>query len=115
MALRTVLDTVFLSSIESSMRFLIVQRRALGVAIPKEQLRQTVPIKGDVIISECPDPEFGRSVFSACVYNSGPGPDIIPRLHDVKITGMTQGGLNLTGVEKIGDAYYAQSWWCRFA
>ncbi len=28
---------------------------------------------------------------------------------------MIQGGLNLTGVEKIGDAYYSQSWWCPFA
>ncbi|WP_240539534.1 MULTISPECIES: hypothetical protein [Pseudomonas] len=69
------------------MRFLIVQRRVFGVAIPKEQLRQIAPIKGDVIFSECPDPEFGRSVFSTCVYSSSPGLDIIPRLHDVRITG----------------------------
>ncbi|UQI33110.1 hypothetical protein M3M50_10920 [Pseudomonas bijieensis] len=95
------------------MKFLIVQRRVLGVAIPKNELRNVQPVIGDIIISECPDPDFGRSVFSAMVFNSGPGPDILPRLHDVKITGMAHNGMNLTGVEKIGDAFYSQSWWCR--
>lgn len=96
------------------MKFLIVPRRVLGVAIPKNELRSVQPVSGHVIISECQDLDFGRPVLTASVFQSGPGPEAIPRLRDVKITSMAHGGLNLTGVEKIGDAFYAQSWWCRF-
>lgn len=95
------------------MRFVITPRRRLGIAIPKEQLRHAESFVGDVIISECKSPEFGRSVLSAEIYTSGPGPGLLPPLLDVKIMGMSHGGMSLSGIEKIGDAYYAQSWWCR--
>lgn len=95
------------------MRFIITRRRVLGVAIPKEKLRTAETVRGDIIISECLDPDFGRSVFSAHIFKTHPGPDVIPPLIDVKMTGMAHNGMNLTGVEKIGDTFYAQSWWCR--
>lgn len=95
------------------MNFQIVPRRVLGVAIPKTELRSVQPVSGHVIISECHDPDFGRSVLKAEVFKTNSGPDILPPLIDVKITGMAQSGMNLSGMEKIGDAFYAQSWWCR--
>lgn len=95
------------------MLFLIVRRRNLGVAIPTDQLRKLQPLSGDVHITECRDDSLGRSTISAWVFKSGPGKDVIPRLLDVKITGMAQGGMNLSGVEEVDGAYYAQSWWCR--
>ena len=39
--------------------------------------------------------------------------DIIPRLHDAKLNGMAQLGININGVEEIDGVLYAQSWWCR--
>jgi len=39
-----------------------------------------------------------------------PGPDIIPRLHDTKVDGMAQLGVNINGVEDIDGVLYAQSW-----
>jgi hypothetical protein len=109
----SVIDTVLLSSIETSMKFLIVPRRVLGVAIPKEQLRDVQPVSGDIVISECHNEDLGRSSVSAQVYKTNSGPDILPPLLDVRITGMAQNGMSLSGVEKVGDAFYAQSWWCR--
>lgn len=95
------------------MYFLITPRRRNGVALSKEELRRTPPVRGDIHIHECRNDQLGRATFSAWVFNSGSGPDILPQLHDVKITGMAQGGMNLNGIEQIGDVFYAQSWWCR--
>ncbi|MCP6694642.1 hypothetical protein [Pseudomonas donghuensis] len=95
------------------MRFLILRRRKLGVAIPADQLRKMQPLAGDIQISECHDAGLGRSTVSAWIFSSGPGADVFPRLLDVKITGMAQVGMNLTGTEEVDGAYYAQSWWCR--
>jgi len=36
-----------------------------------------------------------------------------PRLHDAKVNGMAQLGMNINGVEDIDGVLYAQSWWCR--
>ncbi|MBC3948370.1 hypothetical protein [Pseudomonas folii] len=96
------------------MRYLIVRRRHLGVAIDKTQLRKIQPVLGDIHISEMPNETLGRTTISAWLFSSAPNaPDILPRLLDVQVTGMSHNGMNLTGVEQIGDAFYAQSWWCR--
>jgi hypothetical protein len=56
---------------------------------------------------------LGRTTTTAWIFSSAPGENILARLLDVRITGMATGGMNLTGVEMIDDALYAQSWWCR--
>ncbi|MGO0694151.1 hypothetical protein ACTORG_11720 [Pseudomonas guariconensis] len=95
------------------MNFLIVRRRELGVAIPKEKLRKVQPIKGDVHIVETHSEALGRVATQAWVFKSSPGPEIIPRLLDAKVNGMAQLGININGVEEVDGALYAQSWWCR--
>lgn len=95
------------------MKFLIVRRRVLGVAIPKEKLRDVQPVRAEIIISECRNEDLGRSSMSAQLFKTNSDPDILPPLLDVRITGMAQNGMSLNGVEKVGDAFYAQSWWCR--
>lgn len=96
------------------MHYLIVRRRHLGVAIDIKQLCKIQPVRGDIHISEMENRALGRTTISAWVFSSAPhSPDILPRLLDVRITGMAQTGMNLTGVEQIGDTFYSQSWWCR--
>lgn len=96
------------------MHYLIVQRRRYGVAIDKKELRKIQPVRGDIQITEMPNDKMGRTTISAWLFSSAPNaPDILPPLLDVRITGMGSTGMNLTGVEQIGDAFYAQSWWCR--
>ncbi|MCY1454017.1 hypothetical protein D9M71_710490 [compost metagenome] len=104
---------LYFYTVAFSMRFLILRRRQLGVAIPTDQLRKMQPLAGDIQISECHSESLGRSTTSAWIFGSGPGPDVFPRLLDVKITGMAQVGMNLSGIEEVDGAFYAQSWWCR--
>ncbi|MNN29899.1 hypothetical protein D3C81_1435210 [compost metagenome] len=95
------------------MYFLLVRRRESGVAIPSAQLRNVQPLKADVHIGDHHSETLGRVSTQAWVFNPTPGPDIIPRLLDAKITTMAQGGISITGVEEIDGVLYAQSWWCR--
>lgn len=67
----------------------------------------------DIHIGDSPNSSMGRVSTEAWVFNPSPGADVIPRLIDVKITGMAQSGMNLTGIEEVDGAFYAQSWWCR--
>lgn len=95
------------------MYFLIVRRRALGIAIPPEILKKMPPIRADVHIGDHHSEVLGRVATQAWVFNPTPGPDIIPRLHDAKVNGMAQLGININGVEEVDGVLYAQSWWCR--
>ncbi|MBD1555181.1 hypothetical protein [Pseudomonas typographi] len=94
------------------MHFYIVRRRELGVAISKTELQKVQPIRGNIQISECKHPVLGRSTISAWVFKSQ-GPEVMPELLDVRITHMAQSGMSLSGIEQVGDCFYAQSWWCR--
>ncbi|MEE9944096.1 MAG: hypothetical protein PBV00_07155 [Pseudomonas asiatica] len=109
------------------MYFLIVRRRVNGVAIPSDQLRKiqplradihigdhhSEPLRADIHIGDHHSEPLGRVSTQAWVFNPSPGPDIIPRLHDAKLNGMAQLGININGVEEIDGVLYAQSWWCR--
>jgi hypothetical protein len=95
------------------MLFKILRRRVRGVAIPMEKLSKMQPLLADVHISESPCEVLGRSTTSAWVFSASPGTDIIPRLLDARVTGMAQGGMNITGIEEVDGVLYAQSWWCR--
>jgi hypothetical protein len=96
------------------MHYLIVRRRHFGVAIEKIELRKIEPVRADIQITEIPNDRLGRTTISAWLFSSAPNaPDILPPLLDVRITSMATNGMSLSGVEQIGDAFYAQSWWCR--
>ncbi|WP_312151959.1 hypothetical protein [Pseudomonas sp.] len=95
------------------MYFLIVRRRERGVALPPEQLRKVQALRADIHIGDHHSEPLGRVSTQAWVFNSAPGPDIIPRLHDAKVNGMAQLGININGLEDIDGVLYAQSWWCR--
>lgn len=95
------------------MYFLLVRRRENGVAIPAERLRKVKPLRADIHIGDHHSEPLGRVSTQAWVFNSSPGPDIIPRLHDAKVNGMAQLGININGLEDIDGVLYAQSWWCR--
>lgn len=99
---------------QSQMRYLIVPRRRFGAAIGIKELQRATPIKGDIQISELENTTLKRVTISAWLFKTSEKlPDVLPPLLDVRITGMASGGMNLTGIEQIGDAFYAQSWWCR--
>ena len=96
-----------------AMHFLLVRRRHLGVAIPSKELSKIQPIKADVHIHESHSQAIGRCCVEAWVHSAVAGRDVIPRLLDAKVNGMAQLGLNISGIEEVDGAFYAQSWWCR--
>ena len=95
------------------MHFLITQRRRLGVALTAKEVRDTIPVKGDVQINESANSSLGRVTTEAFILRSGEGPDVLPRLIDARVTGLGTLGMNISGIEQIDDAFYFQSWWCR--
>ncbi|WP_236183495.1 hypothetical protein [Pseudomonas juntendi] len=95
------------------MYFLLVRRRLDGVAIPTKQLGKVQPLRADIHIGDYHSESLGRVATQAWVFNPTPGPDMIPRLHDAKVNGMAQLGMNINGVEDIDGVLYVQSWWCR--
>ena len=95
------------------MYFLLVRRREHGVAIPSAQLGKIQPLRADIHIGDHHSELLGRVATQAWVFNRTPGPDIIPRLHDAKVNGMAQLGININGIEEVDGVLYAQSWWCR--
>lgn len=76
------------------------------------QLRKIQSLRAEVHIGDHHS-EPGRVATQAWVFSPTPDPDIIPRLHDAKVNGMAQLGMNINGVEDIDGVLYAQSWWCR--
>lgn len=97
------------------MYVLITPRRQMGVAVPKEQLSKITPLRGDVQIVESQCTALGRITREAFILNSvGHAPDSLPRLLDASVTSMGTQGMNVTGIEQVGEAFYFQSWWCRF-
>lgn len=97
------------------MKCLIVCRRDRGVAIPRKELERITPVVGTVMMIVSNSEYFGRETREVYIFKNGPGPDLLPRLMDAQVTGMSLNGMNITGVEEIGGVLYAQSWWCRYA
>ncbi len=97
------------------MRCLIVCRRERGVTIPTKELERIKPVIGTVMMIASQSEHFGRETREAYLFNHGPGPDLLPRLMDAQVTGMSHNGMNISGVEEIDGVLYAQSWWCRYA
>ncbi|MDH4603712.1 MULTISPECIES: hypothetical protein [Pseudomonas] len=97
------------------MYVLITPRRQMGVALPKDQLSKIPPFKGDVQIVECQCSALGRITREAFILNSvSHTQDALPRLRDANVTSMGTQGLIISGIEQVDEAFYFQSWWCRF-
>jgi len=95
------------------MYFFLVRRRVNRVAIPTNQLGKILPLRADIHIINHHSEFLGRVSTQAWVFNSTPGPDVIPRLHDAKANVVAQLGMNINEVEEVDGVLYAQSWWFR--
>lgn len=83
--------------------------------MPKDQVSKFMPLKGDVQIVESQCAALGRVTRQAFLLSSfGHAPDILPRLLDASVTSLGTHGMIISGIEQVGEAFYFQSWWCRF-
>ncbi|MDE1167218.1 MAG: hypothetical protein PW845_18035 [Pseudomonas sp.] len=96
------------------MQLLVTRRRHLGQALEATAVRAMQPVKGDLQLARCKVPCLGRETNVARVLPVDPlGSAPIPDLLEAMLTGMSTTGFNLTGIEEVEGALYAQSWWCR--
>ncbi len=90
------------------MNYLIGPRRRLSIAVDSKELRRIQPVQDDIQIAELPSDALGRVSVSAWIFvHSSNMPDRLPRLLDMRITGMITNGMNITGYEQIRDAFYS--------
>jgi hypothetical protein len=88
--------------------------RERGAPRPRNEIGQGRSVSGDLLVEEARDETLGRTLRVARVAPQQPrDPPLLPSLSDVVLLWMGPQGFVLAGFETIGDAQYAQSWWCR--
>jgi hypothetical protein len=95
------------------MEFRVVRMRHRGVAIPRDQLRKSEPLKIDVLIETSLCEDIGRHSRVARCFSANPNHEPLPRLYDAQVNSMAPLAMVITGVEFVDGVGYAQSWWCR--
>lgn len=70
-------------------------------------------IVADVQVHTDMESPLGRPTLSAAILNTSPGQDILPRLYDVRLTGMATLAFTIEGVEFIDGQMYHQVWHCK--
>jgi len=86
--------------------------RKLGAAILQKEHNSTPPHAGVLSINEHRDPELGRAIVRAQLFDQVKGGDIeiLPELSDARLIWLDGTKLRLSGTERIGQAAYAQTW-----
>ena len=97
------------------MRFAVVLMRDRGRLVQGETLRQRAPLVGDVRIEEIRDPLLMRYVRTARVLDLDRPREarVLAELHEPIIVAMTVQAFTLSGVERVGEQAFAQSWLLR--
>ena len=96
------------------MKLLITPRRSLGQTIPSMPIKRTHVIKGDLVITnEICQPLHRHSNVARVTELYGKRSPLLPELYDATLSAMATEGFTLSGIELVGDRWYAQSWWCR--
>jgi len=92
----------------------VTPMRIRGVPLSPKERRNLPPIKGYVMVTAQQNEELGRAANVAWIHTNSPGElEPLPRLLDATLSGMSQTGFVLTGIECVDGCSYAQSWWCR--
>ncbi len=92
----------------------VTPMRIRGVPLSPRDRSNIQPIRAYVMVTSEQNEELGRAANVAWIHTNSPserGP--LPRLLDATLSGMSQTGFMLTGIEYVDGCAYAQSWWCR--
>lgn len=94
------------------MRVRVRTMRQLGRSLPQQERNSLPPFVGVLNINEYRDPELGRSIVRAQLFDPVKGADIeiLPELTDAKLIWLEGTKLRLSGMERIDKAAYAQTW-----
>ena len=97
------------------MLFAVFPMRRHGRLLPRGELANRAPLVGDVRIEEIRDATLMRYVRTARVlaFARPRAPDVLAELVEPQIVAMSPQAFTLSGIERVGDQGYAQSWLVR--
>ena len=94
------------------MRFAVVPIFVRGRMLDRRSLPNVIPRIGELRLEFLMDQQRGRYLQFASLREEGIGlsQEILPKLHNPQIVGMSPMAFSLAGFEQIGEIDYAQSW-----
>lgn len=96
------------------MRVHVVRLRHRGLPLDRAKVSYEAAVVGDLYVEEHVDNKLGRTLRVARLAPERPrDPQLLPQLADVQLLWCGAHGFVLNGTERVSDAEYAQSWWCR--
>ena len=96
------------------MHLLITPRRSQGIALTVQPVKRTAAIRGDLTISTQICEQLNRYSHVARLKEIyGNRRLLLPELYDATVSAMATEGFTVSGIELVGDRWFAQSWWCR--
>jgi hypothetical protein len=97
------------------MLFAVFPMRHRGRLLPRAELANRPPLVGDLRIEEIRDETLMRYVRTARVldFSRPRAPAVLAELFEPQVVAMSPQAFTLSGVERIGDACYGQSWLVR--
>lgn len=76
--------------------------------------KRTTVIRGDLTIKNQVCEHLNRHSNVATVRAThGSFALLLPELYDANVSAMAREGFTLSGIQREGEVWYAQSWWCR--
>jgi hypothetical protein len=93
------------------MRFAVVLVCAWGRPLPRRDVVNQAPQRGDLRVEYLHDPQRLRYLRVARLIDvTSPLKDLLPMLYEVKLVAMNPCAFTLSGFERLDGAEYAQSW-----
>ena len=97
------------------MLFAVVPMRRRGRLVPRVELSNSAPLIGDVRVEEIRDETLMRYVRTARVLalDRPRASEVLAELFEPQIVAMSPQAFTLSGIERVGEQSYAQSWLVR--
>jgi len=94
------------------MRVKVRQLRQRGRLLRGIERNDEPAFTGDLAVAEARDIELGRPVLRARLLDisSGTNADVLPYLNDARLLSADGNKLRITGLERIDEADYSQTW-----
>jgi hypothetical protein len=94
------------------MKVKVMLMRKLGRNMPQKEQHDAPSVTGRLSLDEKRDPELGRTVMRAQLRSllQEQGAELLPDLNDARVLWIDGSRMRLSGLERLENASYAQTW-----